>query len=420
MAEIFWSEDYCYLLDLLAIAHYPVTNRVSGRVSGHRFPDLSHNTIESFGNNEARDMTGLSSAQLHRLYIHLRVPDHLSYVHRYSFIGEEAFLHYMVFNRMGETKLKMSRNYFGGDPRRFTYSIRLMTDHIYDTFYHKISGDSMRYWIPSIPDFRLAIWNKVTNGVTVELANNGENDDGCGDRVYHVDMPYESFRIFGFLDDTGFRTTAPGIGVRRRLGFNDDVQRSFYSGYFGHHGLKIQAVTLPNGMFGSVFIGALRVSDAGLLNMSGLDTYLSALFREFNMHIVGAYNQLPALYGDGIFPQLATIVARYRTNNSDLHRINRRMASVRESIEHLFALHTETFDLFNNSHRLQLLLGGVQVSRLVLNSFFLLNCYTCMNESPNDFTLRPPTLEEYIPIDEILRPAPVITDAVLGGVYNYN
>ena len=93
----------------------------------------------------------------------------------------------------------------------------------------------------------------------------------------------------GFLDDTGFRTTAPGIGVKRRIGFNHDVQRFFYSGYFGHHGLKIQAVTLPNGMFSSVFIDTLHVSDAGLLNMSGLDTYLSSLFCEFNMHMVGAY-----------------------------------------------------------------------------------------------------------------------------------
>ena len=103
-------------------------------------------------------------------------------------------------------------------------------------------------------------------------------------------MPYESFRIFGFFDDTEFCTTTPSIDVRRRIVVYDDVQISFYSGYFGHHGLKIGAVTFPNGMFGSVFIGALRVSDAGLLNMSGLDTYLSALFCEFDMHIVGAYN----------------------------------------------------------------------------------------------------------------------------------
>ena len=82
MAEICWSKGYCYLFDVLTISHYSVTNRVSGRVTGHQFPDLSHNTIESFSNNEARDMIGLSSAQLHRSYTHLRVPNHLNYVHR--------------------------------------------------------------------------------------------------------------------------------------------------------------------------------------------------------------------------------------------------------------------------------------------------------------------------------------------------
>ena len=81
-------------------------------------------------------------------------------------------------------------------------------------------------------------------------------------------------------------------------------------------------------MFGSVFIGSIRVSDSGLLNMSGLDTYLSSLFREFNMNIELAYNQFPALYGDGIFPQLSTIVARYSNATGDDDRLNIRMASV--------------------------------------------------------------------------------------------
>ena len=41
-----------------------------------------------------------------------------------------------------------------------------------------------------------------------------------------------------------------------------------------------------------------------------------------------------------------------------------------------------------------------------------------MNESPNHFAIRPPTLDKYIPLDEPLRPAPVVTDEVLGDVYN--
>ena len=187
--------------------------------------------------------------------------------------------------------------------------------------------------------------------MTVERPRNEESNDGQGDQVFHINIPFESFHIFGFLDDTGFRTTAPGINARRRIGFYDDVQRAFYSGYFGHHGLKIQAVTLPNGIFGSVYIVALRVSDSGLLDMSGLDTCLSTIFREFEMKLISDYDQFPALYGDGIFPQLATIVARYNTSDSIESRINLRMLSVRESIEHLFAMHTQTFALFTSAHR---------------------------------------------------------------------
>ena len=70
----------------------------------------------------------------------------------------------------------------------------------------------------------------------------------------------------------------------------------------GGHGMKVQALSLPNGMFGSIFIGPLRVSDSGLLSMSNLDTYLSRLFQEHNMGMECAINQLPSLYDDGIFP----------------------------------------------------------------------------------------------------------------------
>lgn len=48
----------------------------------------------------------------------------------------------------------------------------------------------------------------------------------------YVDIPFDSFCIFGFLDDTGIYTTAPGIDAHRNYGFHDDVQCSFYSGYF--------------------------------------------------------------------------------------------------------------------------------------------------------------------------------------------
>ena len=128
-------------------------NRIVRQIRGHRFPEITRNTIVLLGNSEAKELTGLSTSQLQRLFNHLRIPDHLTSEGRYSFTGEESFLHYIVYNRLGESKLKMSQNYFGGDSRRFTYSIRLITNHIYNTFYHKISGDSMAIWIPRISAF---------------------------------------------------------------------------------------------------------------------------------------------------------------------------------------------------------------------------------------------------------------------------
>ena len=158
------------------------------------------------------------------LFIHLRILDTWCYLDRHRFTGEESFLHFMVYLSIGETRLRMSTNYFGGDPLRFTYSIRLMTDHLYKTFYHKISGDSMRQLVAHTDSFRHAIWSKL------EISNN-ENENGNRDDNVNNTMPstphipLESFRIFGFVDDTGFRTNAPGRDTRRRLGYTEDIQR---------------------------------------------------------------------------------------------------------------------------------------------------------------------------------------------------
>ena len=393
LIEMFWSEGYCYFLDFLRIAYYPVTNRFTRSNNGPRFPIISRTRISMLGHSEAMQLTGFSFHQLQLLFKHLRIPEILRERDRYKFRGEEAFMHYMVYNRLGETKLRMSQNYFGGDPRRFTYSIRLISKHIYTTFYHKISGDSMRMWANKIPQFQYAIWNKLRHGATVEETVHNESVRSDVDSFIFLGIPLNSFRIFGFLDDTGFRTTAPGRERNRNIGFFDDIQRSFYSGYFAGHGFKVQALTLPNGMFGSIYLASLRVSDSGLLNMSGLDNYLSSLFRELNISMINAFDQYPAVYGDGIFPQLCTIVARYSSPNASENRINVRMSSVRQSIEHIFALHKNTFDLFNIAARFRLMQGGVECYMLVFNSFFLLNCYVCLNESPNNFDLRPPSLE---------------------------
>ena len=78
----------------------------------------------------------------------------------------------------------------------------------------------MRQWLPHLDSFRDAIWRKIVSGGTIEtsLGNNQAQE------IYaRIEIPKDSFRIFGFLDDTGFRTTAPGLEARRTMGFYDDV-----------------------------------------------------------------------------------------------------------------------------------------------------------------------------------------------------
>ena len=131
-----------------------------------------------------------------------------------------------------------------------------------------------------------------------------------------------------------------------------------------------------------------------------------------------AGNQLPAVYGDGVFPQLSTIVARYTNAIGIQSVINSKMSSVRQSIEHIFGLHKQTFNLFSIPARFKLWVRGYEVYQLTLISFFMLNCFTCFNETSH-FPVRPPTIQEYIPLSEDIIDAPEVNDRMLGNVYRY-
>ena len=78
---------------------------------------MRNTTIDELGTNKARELTGLSVAQLKSLFTHCWIPSELIYHRRHQFDGEEAFLHYMFWNRCGGTKLRMSQDVFGGDPQ---------------------------------------------------------------------------------------------------------------------------------------------------------------------------------------------------------------------------------------------------------------------------------------------------------------
>ena len=92
--------------------------------------------------------------------------------------------------------------------------------------------------------------------------------------------------------------------------------------------------------------------------MSELDTYLCTLFREFNMQLGNAGKQFLALYGDGIFPQLSTIIARCSSPDFYEDLTNSRMTKVCQSIEHIFAQYILIHFLFSTPQRFLLLVHG--------------------------------------------------------------
>lgn len=280
------------------------------------------------------------------------------------------------------------------------------------TFFHKISGRSLDQRIPTHVDrCRQLIHSALANGAIEEV----EYEDGeviDRQRILHH-FEFSSFRPFGFLDDFAMPTARPGNSAQRANNYQLDIQRAFYSGYLRWHGIKAQVVFLPIGIIGSVFITELRQNDNGVQNISGLNDYLLELlddtFVDDGLH--------PALYCDGIFAVLPTILPRFTNPTPDQHLLNLRLASLWQCIEHIFGDHRVCFKLFAVPYYLHIFNQGVKVRRMCLVSFFILNCYYCVNGTRSRyFGYRPPTLDDYLPLDKVLEPPPPVD---LGTVWDY-
>ena len=208
------------------------------------------------------------------------------------------------------------------------------------------------------------------------------------------------------LDDTTIQSSRPGSGPNgnysmapRRTGAHH-IQRAFYSGYFRGHGLKYQTVLLPNGLYGSVWGASQQHNDTGVFNMSGLEELLAEILEP------DKNGNLPCLLADGIFSESALVMTTKVHNGATANykRVYKRLASIRQPVELQYGLFFNVFRLFRNRNAFKLFNNAKHAYRLGVVGFFLLNCYTCLNGSVvNSFyNSRAPTLEEYIPLDEIL------------------
>jgi hypothetical protein len=306
----------------------------------------------------------------------------------------------------------MARFVFGGDPRSLSEMNSIFIEFGYNTFFNKISGTSLEQWIPSHLDVcRQLIYDALASGGIEEV----EFEDGqVVDRrwiLHH--FQFESFRVFGFLDDFAMPTAGPGSSANRRNMYETDVQQAFYSGYLRSHGLKAQVVYLPIGIVGSVFISEIRQNDNGALNMSGLSGYQDDLLTG-NLIV----RLFPCLYCDGVFPILSTILPRYTNPTAEEILLNLIFASQRQCIEHVFGDHRIRYKLFSVPNYHRLFNQGVKVRKECLLSFFILNCHYCLDGTRSRyFGHAPPTLEEYLPLDEELRPPPAVD---LGYVWDFH
>ncbi len=203
----------------------------------NQFHPADHQKLDDISEADCYTWFSQNHENMRRLLLHLQVPDMLTHQSNgVIYSGEACFLVYLYHLTKETPFTKMARFVFGGDPRRLLEMNDSLIHHGYNTFYNKISGTSLNQWLPERLDVcRELIFNSVATGAIEEV----QFEDGqVVDRqwiLHHFE--YDSFCVFGFLDDFALPTACPGNLANRREGFHENIQWAFYSGYFCKHGL---------------------------------------------------------------------------------------------------------------------------------------------------------------------------------------
>ena len=143
--------------------------------------------------------------------VHLHIPNTvvIGPRQRYRFSGEELLIVCLTRIATGDPWTRLIPSHFGGDARRWSIAFRWFINHLLVIFYHKISGGSIAGWIDQIQDFKKAILDRLAKPAhPFEL----EFDDQLANPQYVIQCPIESWRVFGFIDDTNVRSCRPGSG----------------------------------------------------------------------------------------------------------------------------------------------------------------------------------------------------------------
>jgi hypothetical protein len=371
--------------------------------------------IDALSEEDARDLTRLSKAELNDLLSHLRLRDREFSVGRLGrtcrVTGEEMLI--ISLNRIcsGDTWRQIARTFGGGVTRSWEMFDEFI-DYVFTTFYNKISGGSMEQWVGQIDEFRYILYRKAIVAsaecpIEAFLAETNQLDAPVD--VSHVDLPFDLWLAFGSIDCTDWQTCRIGagpvgawLGASRRIGAQQ-IQRAFYSGYYKAHGLKYQTLLLPNGLWGSAFGASISHNDNGILNMSGLGQHLEEILP------MNGDGYQPTVIGDSIYPRSRPTIwtTRVSPDANDAHRtFVRKLSRIRMPHELHYGSFFNYFHLFRHTHQTRLYDNAEKAYRLGIVGFFLHNCFTCLKGSAVNsfFGSMHPTLAQYIPLDENIPP----------------
>ena len=108
----------------------------------------------------------------------------------------------------------MTRHSFSGDPHDMSNFFDTMVDHLYGTFYNKISGTSLGQWIPEhLHRRRQIIYAALSFSAIGETQY--VNGKVTNETWILRDFYFDTFRIFTILDDFAVPTARTGDSARR-------------------------------------------------------------------------------------------------------------------------------------------------------------------------------------------------------------
>lgn len=238
--------------------------------------------------------------------------------------------------------------------------------------------NNMDYWTQKIPEFCEAIRLKLEQKLGQPVLSVNENEEF-------------GFKVFAFLDDTAFLTCRPGAGPAGPGGPDAPrrdpegiLQAAFYSGYYCHHGLKMQHSTLPNGMTYNVFPPtSIRRSD--------LENLHESHFLERVADIMG--NQENQLYLHGVSYQVNADLLFQNFVHPNL--TSGRLGNLRISEEWKYGQVKQLFSFITFGKKLRLM--SMPLIKIIIVGLLFGNAYICLNGSQANsyFNLNTTSLEDW-------------------------